>query len=50
MEHHDLEKHWQSFQFVTDDWKITQNLIRVQMLSKSLCGEELARELIVFYR
>lgn len=33
-------------QFVTDDWKITQNLIRVQMLSKSLCGEELARELI----
>ena len=32
--------------FVTDDWKITQNLIRVQMLSKSLCGEKLARELI----
>ena len=32
--------------YITDDWKIEQNLIRLQMLEKSLCGEELARELI----
>ena len=32
--------------YITDDWKIQQNLIRLQMLAKSLCGEELARELI----
>ena len=32
--------------YITDDWKINQNLIRLQMLAKRLCGEELARELI----
>lgn len=32
--------------YITDDWKIEQTLIRLQMLAKSLCGEELARELI----
>ena len=32
--------------YITDDWKINQNLIRLQMLAKSLCGEDLARELI----
>lgn len=29
-----------------DDWEIKQRLVRVQMLSKSLTGEEIARELI----
>ena len=32
--------------FVSSDWKIEQRLVRVQMLSKSLAGEEIARELI----
>ena len=32
--------------FVSDDWCIEQWLIRVQLLAKSLCGEEIARELI----
>jgi len=32
--------------YITDDWKIEQKLVRLQMLAKSLCGEELARELI----
>ena len=32
--------------FVSSDWKIEQRLVRVQMLSKSLSGEEIARELI----
>ena len=30
--------------YITDDWKIKQKLVRLQMLAKS--GEELARELI----
>ncbi len=29
-----------------NEWKIEQRLIWMQMLSKSLCGEEIARELI----
>ena len=32
--------------FVTDDWVIQQRLIRLQLLAKSLTGEEIARELI----
>ena len=32
--------------FVSDDWVLQQRLVRVQMLSKSLTGEELTRELI----
>ena len=32
--------------FVDDGWKINQRLIRLQMVVKSLTGEELARELI----
>ena len=32
--------------FVSSDWRIEQRLVRVQMLSKSLAGEEIARELI----
>ena len=32
--------------FVTRDWSIEQRLIRVQLLAKSLSGEEIARELI----
>ena len=32
--------------FVSDDWRIEQQLICVQLLAKSLCGEEMARELI----
>ena len=32
--------------FVSPDWRIEQRLVQVQMLSKSLTGEEIARELI----
>ena len=32
--------------YVSDSWTIEQRLVRVQLLSKSLTGEELARELI----
>ena len=32
--------------FVTPDWRIEQRLVQVQMFSKSLTGEEIARELI----
>jgi len=32
--------------FVTSEWSIDQRLIKAQLLSKSLKGEELARELI----
>ena len=32
--------------FVTGDWRIEQRLIRMQLLAKSLTGEEIARELI----
>ena len=32
--------------FVTTEWTIEQRLIKVQLLSKSLKGEEIARELI----
>ena len=32
--------------FVTSEWSIEQRLIKVQLLSKSLKGEEIARELI----
>lgn len=32
--------------FIDQEWCIQQHLVRVQMLSKSLSGEELARELI----
>ena len=32
--------------FISDDWQIQQRLVRVRMLSKSLSGEEIARELI----
>ena len=33
-------------QYVTDDWSIQQKLVRLQILAKSLTGEEVARELI----
>ena len=32
--------------YIGDDWSIQQRLVRVQMLSKSMTGEEIARELI----
>ena len=32
--------------FVSSDWSVEQRLVRVQMLSKSLTSEEIARELI----
>jgi len=32
--------------FVTDDFEVEQCLIRLQLLEKSLSGEEIARELI----
>ena len=32
--------------YVTDDWSIQQKLVRLQILAKSLTGEEVARELI----
>ena len=31
---------------MSDDWTVEQRLVRIQMLSKSLTGEEIARELI----
>ena len=49
MAHRDLVKHWCMaviLQFINDDWMIQQCLVRVQLLSKSLSGEEIARELI----
>lgn len=33
-------------QFVTDEWVIQQHFVRLQLLTKSLSGEEIARELI----
>jgi len=35
--------------FVSDDWTIQQRLVRVQLLTKSLTGEEIARELIIIF-
>ena len=32
--------------FVTADWDIKQRLVRLQLISKSLKGDELAREII----
>ena len=32
--------------FIGDDWEVTHRLIRMQLLAKSLTGEEIARELI----
>ena len=32
--------------FISDDWTIEQRLVRVQLLAKSLSGEEIAREII----
>ena len=32
--------------FVSDDWELEQRLLRIQLLSKSLTGEEIASELI----
>ena len=47
MEPHIWVKQWQSFSVVlTDDWVIQQRLIGLQLLAKSLTGEEIARELI----
>ena len=34
------------FRFVDDDLKVVQRLVRLQLLQKSMCGEEIARELI----
>ena len=34
------------FRFVDDDLKVVQHLVRLQLLQKSMCGEEIARELI----
>ena len=47
-EHHVMVRHCIShhFRFVDDEWIVQQCLVRVQMLSKSLTGEEIARELI----
>lgn len=30
--------------FVDSDWSVQQRIVRMQMLSKSLAGEEIARE------
>ena len=35
--------------FISDDWTIEQRLVRVQLLAKSLSGEELAREIISIF-
>ena len=32
--------------FIDDDWNVQQRLVRLQLLAKSLCGEEIAREVI----
>ena len=32
--------------FIDVDWNVQQRLVRVQLLAKSLCGEEIAREVI----
>ena len=32
--------------FVDDDFKKVQRLVKLQLLQKSMCGEEIARELI----
>lgn len=32
--------------FVGDEWKIEQRLVRLQLLVKSMTGEEIARELV----
>ena len=32
--------------FISDDWRVHHRIVRVQMLSKSLTGEEIASELI----
>ena len=42
MGHPDWVKHWQ----LSNVWNIEQQLIRCQMLSKSLSGEEIARKLV----
>ena len=31
---------------IVDDWNIQQRLIRIQLLTQSMCGDELAREII----
>lgn len=33
-------------QFVGEPWTLVQRLVRIQLLSKSMTGEEIARELI----
>ena len=33
-------------QYVSDSWTLEQRLVRIQLLSKSMTGEEIARELI----
>ena len=32
--------------FIDDGWEIVQRLVRVQLLVKSIAGEEIARELV----
>ena len=32
--------------FVSESWELEQHLVRMQLLSKSMTGEEVARELI----
>ena len=32
--------------FVSESWTLEQRLVRIQLLSKSMTGEEIARELI----
>ena len=32
--------------YVSRDWKITQRLVRALLVTKTMCGEEVARELI----
>ena len=34
------------FRYIGDDWQICQHLVRLEFLSKSLTGEEVARQLI----
>ena len=35
--------------FVSDSWEIEQRILSIQMLAKSVNGEELARELNTFF-
>lgn len=33
--------------YISNDWKITQHLVRALLVTKTMCGDEVARELIL---